>query len=50
MAGLDWFTEEAILRAREIYKSFHPEAQKDENEVNYCDEKKEEGSYPRFFP
>ena len=30
MPGLDWFTEEAQSRAKEIYDSFHPKAKKDE--------------------
>lgn len=32
MAGLDWFTSEAQLRAEEIYKSFHPETNTDKKE------------------
>ena len=50
MAGLDWFTEDALLRAREIYESFHPEARKDEKGLNQDDEEKQKGERPRFFP
>ncbi len=50
MAGLDWFTEEALLRAREIYESFHPEAREDKNNLHWDDKEKQEEEQPCSFP
>ncbi len=42
MPGLDWFTEEAQSRAKEIYDSFHPKTKNDKiKKQAQKDEKKE---------